>query len=69
MKKDYHYFFNDDDLNFNHPELFEFDSCFSHMENSFRDVVLYLDQQRFDVRNSVVNKLVEYAGQQFKDFY
>lgn len=64
MKKNYHYLYALDDLDSGYPELYELYSCFTEEDKAFGDVIRYLDQQNFDIRNSVVRKLVEYAGRE-----
>ena len=65
MKKNYHFFYKLDDFDDNHPEIMESGTFFPDENSTFRDVISYLDQQHYDIRNSVIKRLVEYAGSQF----
>ena len=64
MKKNYHFVYTLDHEENSDPQLLEFDSWFPDKDENFSDVLSYLDQQKFDIRNSVIKKLVEYAGRQ-----
>ncbi|MFO7924303.1 MAG: hypothetical protein R6U58_11480 [Bacteroidales bacterium] len=64
MKKNYHYLFTLDDLKGRHFLFQETDSLFPDEDKMYSDVIYYLDQQSFDVSNTVIRKLVEYAGMQ-----
>ena len=64
MKKNYHFFYTLDHQENGDPELLEFDSWYPDEAENFRDVLSYLDQQQCDIRNSVIKKLVDYAGRQ-----
>jgi hypothetical protein len=69
MKKCYHFFYTMDDFVHGDPEPEDFDSWFPEENELFRDVKSYLDQQNFDISISVINRLVEYAGRQFRGPY
>ncbi len=64
MKHNYHYVFKLDDFESHHPEYIDLDVLYSL--SGYNDVLSYLDRQKFDVRSSVVSKLVEYAGNQIR---
>jgi len=66
MKKNYYYFYTLNDMEQVHSELLEVDSCFPDENDTYRDIILYLDRQNFDIRSSVISRLIEYAGQQVK---
>lgn len=65
MKKNYYYFYSLDDLAPGPSELLELDMCFTDENSVFSDVFSYLDKHRFEIRSSVIQKLVEYAGDHF----
>lgn len=67
MKKCYHYFYSVDGFVPGNTELVDADSFFPDKNGIYRDVVALLDHQQFDIRKSVVSKLVEYAGKQFNN--
>ena len=67
MKKIYHYFYSVNDLVSCKNELFEIDSLFPGEESAYNDVFAFLERQQFDIRRSVVKRLVEYAGRQFNN--
>ena len=69
MKKNYQYLYTLNDMDPGRSELMEFDSFFPDETSIYRDVIIYLDQQNFDISNTVVAKLVKYAGSQVKNGY
>lgn len=64
MKKSYHFVYTLDHQEDGDPELLELDSWFPDEDKDFRDVLSFLDKQKFDIRSSVIKKLVEFAGRQ-----
>ncbi len=69
MKKCYRYYYYveglvPDDINM---ELVDVDSCFPDENSTYRDIVALLDNQQYDIRKSVVKKLVKYAADQVKN--
>jgi hypothetical protein len=64
MKKSYHFIFKLDDLVETESELLEPETCFPDEGDNFRDVKSFLDQQNFEISNSVIKRLLEYAGRQ-----
>jgi hypothetical protein len=69
MKKNYYYLFTLNDMDPGPSELIEFNSLYPDENSIYRDVISYLDQQSFDISNSVVARLVEYAGNQVRNGY
>ncbi len=56
-----------DDLQEDKEGLLRPDSDESEQFENYRDVLSFLDQQSFDVSKSIVQRLVDYAGKQFRD--
>ena len=69
MKKNYYYLYTLNDIDPGPSELIEFNSLYPDENSFYRDVISYLDQQSFDISNSVVARLVEYAGNQVTNGY
>jgi hypothetical protein len=65
MKKSYHFIYTLDDLAESEPELLEPETCFPDEGDTFRDVRSFLDQQNFEISNSVIKRLLEFAGRQY----
>lgn len=65
MKKIYHYLYSVDDLVGCKGELTNIDSLIEFHEGQYYDVYAFLDRQQFDIRGTVVKRLVDYAGRQF----
>jgi hypothetical protein len=64
MKKIYHYLYSVDDLVGCNGELTDIDSFIQGDEGPYYDVFAYLDCHQYDIRGSVVKRLVEYANRQ-----
>ena len=69
MKKNYYFLYTLNDMDPGPSELIDFSSLYPDEEGIYRDVISYLDQQSFDISNSVVARLVEYAGIQVMNGY
>jgi hypothetical protein len=66
MKKSYHFIYTLDDLVESESELLEPETCFPDEGDNFRDVKLFLDQQSFEISNSVIQKLLEFVGRHYR---
>lgn len=64
MMKNYHYFYTLDDFMQGYSGLIELENCFPDEDIFYRDLVHYLDQQNYNIRTSVVNKLLDFAGKE-----
>lgn len=69
MKKNYYYLYTLNDMDPGPSELIDFNSFYPDEDGIYRDVISYLDQQSFDISNSVVTRLVDYAGIQVTNGY
>ena len=67
MKKNFYYLYTLNDMDPGPPGLIELNSLFPDKSSIYRDVIFYLDQQSFDVSNTTVARLIEYAGSQINN--
>jgi hypothetical protein len=66
MKKSYHFIYTLDDLVESKPELLEPETYFPDEGENFSDVKSFLDQQNFEISNSVIKRLLEFAGRLYR---
>ncbi len=64
MMKSYHYFYALDDFNQEYSGLIELENCFPDEEIFYRYLAHYLDQQSYNIRTSVVSRLIDFAGKE-----
>ncbi|TVR74785.1 MAG: hypothetical protein EA408_01700 [Marinilabiliales bacterium] len=69
MGKNYHYIYMLNNMDGGLSELVDQEDCLSGDYGSYDDVSLFLDRHAFEIRNSVVERLVEYAGRQLRGPY
>jgi len=69
MGKNYHYIYMLNDVEGGLSELVDPDDCLTGDPGSYNDVSSFLDRHAFEIRNSVVQGLVEYAGRQLRGPY